>query len=231
MYQKKLDGFSLIEIAIALVIVGVVIGGVLKGRELIESAKIKAVISQVSEIRLATQTFYDRYGYLPGDFPKAQSMIDQSLRDGDGSGNLTGNGLQAGSGENHKAVSFWRHLEKSGLYAAGGKPTQEGNLRIGKGIPKAKLGGGFTVVYQPFDDMPGHWLRLGEENGANNDKGGLTPLQAYMMDQQSDTGDPTNGRFRAKPGIGMGGDKCLKGDAYNIADTEKSCVAYFQLSD
>lgn len=69
-------GFSLIELAIALIIMGFLIGGVLKGRELIESARLKRIVSQLTEYQLATRTFIDRYDALPGDFEKASTLLD-----------------------------------------------------------------------------------------------------------------------------------------------------------
>jgi len=52
-------GFSLIELAVVLIIMGLLIGGILKGRDLIESARLKRVISQLNELRMATNTFLD----------------------------------------------------------------------------------------------------------------------------------------------------------------------------
>jgi prepilin-type N-terminal cleavage/methylation domain-containing protein len=87
------QGFSLIESAIVLVIMGFLIGSVLKGRDLIESARLKRVISQLNEYRLATNTFLDKYDALPGDFSEASHVIDQRLQNGNGNGIVDGAGL------------------------------------------------------------------------------------------------------------------------------------------
>jgi prepilin-type N-terminal cleavage/methylation domain-containing protein len=60
-------GFTLIEIAIVMVIIGLLIGGVLKGQEMINNAKVKRVMKQADELRAAITTFYDKYGQYPGD--------------------------------------------------------------------------------------------------------------------------------------------------------------------
>src|SRR5436190_22725171 len=109
--NKKQAGFSLIESAIVLVIMGFLIGGILKGKDLIESARLKRVISQLNEYRLATNTFLDKYDALPGDFDKASLQIDPRLQNGNGNGIIDGAGLASGS----EALNFWTHVAAAGL--------------------------------------------------------------------------------------------------------------------
>jgi prepilin-type N-terminal cleavage/methylation domain-containing protein len=61
------EGFTLVEIAIVMVIIGLLIGGVLKGQAMIQNAKVKRVAKQADEIRAAVMSFYDKYGMYPGD--------------------------------------------------------------------------------------------------------------------------------------------------------------------
>ena len=105
--KKTLQAFSLVELAIALVIIGLLIGAVLKGQELLASARLKTVITQLNQYRLATNTFMDRYGALPGDYDKASSYIKEGLKNGNNNGVIEGLGLSAGGGGfNHEATSF-----------------------------------------------------------------------------------------------------------------------------
>jgi prepilin-type N-terminal cleavage/methylation domain-containing protein len=78
-------GFTLIEIAIVLVIIGLLIGGALKGQALIQSAKVKRVAKQADEFRVAVMTYYDKYQRYPGDDPT------QTSHPGDGDGQMEGN--------------------------------------------------------------------------------------------------------------------------------------------
>jgi len=65
--SKHQAGFTLVEIAIVLVIIGLIIGAVLKGQELINNAKLKRAYNQQREVAAAAYTYFDRYGLYPGD--------------------------------------------------------------------------------------------------------------------------------------------------------------------
>jgi prepilin-type N-terminal cleavage/methylation domain-containing protein len=69
--RHKQAGFTLIEIAIVLVIIGLLLGGVLKGEELITSARVRNLISQQDGVKAAFYGFQDRFRALPGDYPGA----------------------------------------------------------------------------------------------------------------------------------------------------------------
>ena len=73
--KTQQSGFTLIEIAIVLVIIGLLLGGVLKGQELITSARVRNMISQQDGIKAAYFGFLDRYRALPGDYAAASSNI------------------------------------------------------------------------------------------------------------------------------------------------------------
>src|SRR5215210_4736675 len=73
--QNKESGFTLIEIAIVLVIIGLLLGGVLKGQELITSARVRNLISMQDGIKAAYFGFLDRYRALPGDYAQASANI------------------------------------------------------------------------------------------------------------------------------------------------------------
>ena len=76
MRQYRQGGFTLIEIVIVLVILGLLMGGVLKGQELITSARVRSVTSLMDGVKAAFYGFQDRYRGLPGDY----AMADKTLR-------------------------------------------------------------------------------------------------------------------------------------------------------
>jgi len=76
-------GFTLVEIAIVLVIIGLLLGGVLKGQELIENAKIKSVTQDFDNISAAYYAYQDRVGNIPGDAAAAGGATDGEIANDD----------------------------------------------------------------------------------------------------------------------------------------------------
>src|SRR5882672_7513789 len=85
--RKQQAGFTLIEIAIVLVIIGLLLGGVLKGQELITSARVRNLISQQEGIKAAYFGFLDRFRALPGDYSQASTNINCTPACANGNGN------------------------------------------------------------------------------------------------------------------------------------------------
>jgi prepilin-type N-terminal cleavage/methylation domain-containing protein len=81
------EGFTLVEIAIVMVIIGLLIGGVLKGQAMIQNAKVKRVSKQADEIRAAVMSFYDKYGMYPGD-ENIDAIPPGTDNEGNGSGQI-----------------------------------------------------------------------------------------------------------------------------------------------
>jgi prepilin-type N-terminal cleavage/methylation domain-containing protein len=73
MKMRKQTGFTLVEIAIVLVIIGLLLGGILKGQELVQNARVRNVADQQSAIKAAWFAFQDRYRAFPGDYLAAQA--------------------------------------------------------------------------------------------------------------------------------------------------------------
>ncbi len=206
MLQVKQKGFTLVEIAIVLVIVGLLIGGVLKGQEMITNAKIKRIESDNAGIAAAMFSYQDRYLQLPGDDDSATSRFDTYTgADGDNDGLIEGDWNDAVLTE--ETILFWRHLRVSGLVPGGeAETTQPSNAYGGKiGIHDGALGIG------------GHVLVFGALEGAI----------AKILEARLDDTFPHSGRVRAEltaadtintdpttaPGAGVYADE----SRYNIA--------------
>ena len=70
-YFKRTQGFTLVELSIVIIIIGFLIAGVAAGQSLIKQAALNSVITEYGGIRLSVNTFKERYGFFPGDFPNA----------------------------------------------------------------------------------------------------------------------------------------------------------------
>jgi len=107
------NGFTLIEIAIVLVIIGLLLGGVLKGQELITSARVRNLIAQEDGVKAAFFGFQDRYRALPGDYPGALASANipnvAATLGGNGDGQILNT-----AGANEQTIA-WVHLSHAGF--------------------------------------------------------------------------------------------------------------------
>ena len=112
--MKKQAGFTLIEIAIVLVIIGLLLGGVLKGQELINTARVRALNNSVDGITAAWFGFQDRYRALPGDYLTASASITLPGVTAGGNGNgQVGIGAAAADAPLERGL-LWVHLGAAG---------------------------------------------------------------------------------------------------------------------
>jgi len=111
-------GFTLVEIAIVLVIIGLLLGGILKGQEMITQAKIKNVINDMTGVAAAVYAYQDRYRALPGDDKNAGTRWSSSFA-GNGDGVISGTySVTPPSPLDNTAaetVLFWHHLRLAGF--------------------------------------------------------------------------------------------------------------------
>jgi len=141
--QQTVRGFTLVEIAIVLVIIGLLLGGILKGQEMITQAKIKNVIADFSGISAAYHGYVDRYSKIPGDDPCAGSSngpVSTAIcgsniaRWGATSAHGDGNGIVQGAYNSttttDESLIWWDHLRRAG-FVAGTGITQPFNALTG----------------------------------------------------------------------------------------------------
>lgn len=185
-------GFTLIEIAIVLVIIGLLLGGVLKGQELITSARVRNLISQQDGIKAAFYGFQDRYRALPGDYAQASTNIPNVSVNGNGNGRI-----EADNGDGvHEDILVWDHLSHAGfingtyVYDADG-PKDTTN-------PKNPYGIYMQLVY---DGVYG--TGSGGQNGTpstarhNLKTGGQIPVALLAeVDRKIDDGNALQGSFQ-----------------------------------
>ena len=170
--KQAQKGFTLVEIAIVLVIIGLLLGGILKGQEMITQAKIKNVVADFSGISAAYYGYQDRYRAIPGDDPGAGTATGRwgvAAFNGDGNGQVGGTyenqcpiAVVAGSPESCK---WWDHLRRAG-FVSGNGGTQPFNavtgllgVQTGDGAGASALGtavgvGGFAGLIICSANLP-----------------------------------------------------------------------------
>jgi prepilin-type N-terminal cleavage/methylation domain-containing protein len=165
------SGFTLVEIAIVLVVVGLLTSVITKGHVMLVNAQLKRVESDAAGIRLAIATYQDRYWQLPGDDSRAFQRFDvyQSLNaddvDGDGSGTIeglwddhhTGTLTNTGAAESEK---IFAHLRAAGLIPGGSfdttRPLNANSGKIGVQDGALELSGLVTV----FGHLDGYFIKI-----------------------------------------------------------------------
>jgi prepilin-type N-terminal cleavage/methylation domain-containing protein len=202
-------GFSLAEVSIVLVILGLLVGGIMTGSHLIKAANIRATINQMGEMSQLVNTFRDKYMYLPGDMPDAHDVWAEATP-GNGDG-LVGGGNSRNifcpddpnfTGERD---DFFKHLGYAGMttrYGGSGAP------QIGRDYPavKARRNMGMFVAStwttQSGSNINTHlfatdpvYLFMGVCNPADfgsssnfNDCGVFTPEEMWNIDSKVDDG-------------------------------------------
>jgi hypothetical protein len=201
--KKHLPAFSLLEISIALMVIGILMIGALKGKDLIDAARLHRLAGDLQTYQLATLRFYEMFQALPGDFDQASLRIKIGLQDGNGNGVIEGDGLESGS----EAYQAWAHLGAAKL------------VEVHK--PPSIFGAGYiTFKANPRADLSGTWLQLSRLQGG----GIFTPRQTQALLEKV-------GYNQAIPGNGTGSVDCLLGDgSLNTKVDRPVCVLFVALN-
>jgi prepilin-type N-terminal cleavage/methylation domain-containing protein len=205
---RRQGGFTLVEIAIVLMIVGLLIGGILRGQELIQSARVRNIIDQKSAIQTAYIGFLDRYRMLPGDLTLLQGpVVGNGVVFGAAA---SGNGLHGAT----DSTLVFQNLTASGFLSCGACMTV--TLALGGGLAGGLAGPAATVANSPINvyGQPLTILNALSTNAtpfvwfdvvAGIDRlvlstGGSIPSQVLAeVDRKADDGLPGTGQLRTGP--------------------------------
>lgn len=188
--KSKQSGFTLIEIAIVLVIIGLLLGGVLQGQQLIENSRVRSAVNDFNGTAAAAFSYVDRYGRFPGDDGPTATLTARGaswtgLTGGDLDGILDGaiNTTFTGAGE---VGYFWQQLRAAGFIA--GNPANT----LAAALPQNPFGGLIGVnAAVMMNGLAGTKVCMSNANGSS----------AIALDTQLDDGNGATGRFRATLGV------------------------------
>jgi prepilin-type N-terminal cleavage/methylation domain-containing protein len=245
MNLNKYNGFTLIELSIVMVIIGLIIGGILTGQELIHSAGVRATLSQIIRYNSAVNAFQTKYNALPGDMAKASSYIVGAVPAGDGDGDGMIGGLagpptpvsnvvtSAAFAVSAEYQNFWSHLSATGL-VEGNYPIVTGLTTIVNVItnfPAIKMNSnvGIVVCGNTGDSINYYYLGANNINPfvspASTSINFLSPSDALAIDNKIDDGNPISGIVAARGGsVGFEQEPTITGSASLSASNVSSCL-------
>jgi prepilin-type N-terminal cleavage/methylation domain-containing protein len=217
-------GFTLLEVSIVIVIIGLLTGAVLAGQDLVRAAQLRSVVNEFHTYKTAVYNFRDKYGGIPGDFARAERFwgtmstgtcpnaiggTGTQTCNGDGDGRIERNGSVSRSNE---TFTFWQQLANSGLIEgrftgiAGSGSTNDSE--VGLNAPPSKLDGtGWSVGYYASDgNSPPTYFTLAapyrnsfiigiDSPNFQTSLPALRPEEAWNIDQKVDDGFPASGKI------------------------------------
>jgi len=237
--------FSLIELSIVLVILGLLTGGILAGQSLIRASELRNVGIEANRFITATHAFRDKYFALPGDMNNAIQFWGVAAGNGTGNDatcrsavstdaktcNGNGDGQILSSTGSNEPFRYWQHLANAGLIE--GQYTGQASSSAflpNKDVPGSKIDStsAWTMTYNGiktgsanlFDGDYGNSFSLYQGNATRY--GNLTPSEAWNLDTKSDDGKPGTGKVIANLGsaYSSAGTSCT--DAANSTVTSAS---------
>lgn len=213
--KQQQVGFTLVEIAIVLVIIGLLLGGILKGQELINSARVRNLADTASGIQAAYYGFIDRYRRVPGDWDSTDATLAIGVQV-DGGGDNNGRLDDSGAGVWVEPNALWEQLSKSGFINGGytGASTEPG--ANGNEAPlnafNAVITMGRTADYFGAEGTARLHLVMGRS----------VPVSIMReLDVKLDDGSPDAGVLRASVADGA---SLVFGGARNWGGSEATCV-------
>lgn len=245
------SAFSLVELSIVLVILGLLVGGILTGQNLIRAAELRSVTTQIDAYRSAIYSFRNKYMELPGDMTNAatfwtqapdcsaQTASGKATCNGNGDGRITWSGANP---ERAEMFTVWQHLSNAGLIngfydGVRGPGTYSASSVSGQNTPASKISNAcVNFIYSSsaltvsFSGGDHNMFTLGTVSNGDYCYGGvLTPEEAWNIDTKTDDGKPGTGAVKSwlpnrRPNCADGSTIAAN---YSLQQSAKTCSLTF----
>lgn len=225
--RDRRSGFNLVELSIVLVILGLLIGGVFAGQNLIQASKLRSVMTDANTYLSAVNQFRTQYRYLPGDLPGAAGYWAAVTP-----GSNVGDGIVDKDTEEYIA---WQEMNLAGFVEKSFTGTPGGGATPGTNIPEARIPtAGFRFYYANFaGDATTYTVNMGNmlTFGTNGSGAILNPADAYMIDAKMDDGAPGTGKWLAaiySGGCTNAANQTDYASTYTTSSTSVACAFMIQ---
>ena len=216
------QGFSLVELSIVLVIIGLIVSGVLVGRDMIKAAEIRATVAQMEKFNTASNTFRDKFNGFPGDLSTVANFDLDSANTGtdaaDGDGLIEDGNCTDGNGLGGESAMFWRHLVQSNMIDSAVTTADYACAAVttitDSNIPTADIGKGNRFHVTSVNGL-NYWVianfsAVTAASGLLTAADALTPMESFNIDTKIDDGSAATGTVvsilsGAAPDAGVGG--------------------------
>jgi prepilin-type N-terminal cleavage/methylation domain-containing protein len=214
MKMRKQTGFTLVEIAIVLVIIGLLLGGILKGQELVTNARVRNVADQQTAVKAAYFAFQDRYRALPGDYAQASGNIPNVTTGGNGNGTID---------SDKESILAWHHLTNAGFISCSPCVTDHSaDPAPSQGNSPTNAFGGVSYIQYDANFEP-----TSSAKSNNLHSGASIPSNVLVeVDRKIDDGAPGSGAIRFSAVGNADVTNCLSGAApktWNITSPAANC--------
>jgi prepilin-type N-terminal cleavage/methylation domain-containing protein len=215
--KKTQSGFTLVEIAIVLVIIGLLLGGVLKGQELVHSAKAKSLANDFRSVSTFVYAYQDRFRAMPGDDRSAAAHVDGGIQAGGANlGNARLDGRWNSDIPTDESFLFWQHVRLAGL-ATGTPDTGSADY-----LPRNAEGGrigitGNAILAAPATAYPASFYVCSQ---------GIRGRYARQIDTNIDDGNTRTGAVRAMNDGSATSSDAIEVQAGNDAELYTLCMAF-----
>lgn len=240
----KLDnkGFSLVELSIVLVVIGLIVGGITAGVSIVKGSKLKSVMTDIESYKTALLNFRSQYDALPGDMLNAHAYFDDGTdsvcgTDTECNGNGNRNIQINSNATDNESYRAWQHLSLAGLVPGNFTGIGYGSGRqadIGVNVPASKVaGGGYSMFKTTWHQkVSGNGVQFGSFNANNHTrKAIIAPRDAANIEKKIDDNNPELGKVATTNGNGSSG--CLTGSLgsfnFNLQNTDIVCRMFFVL--
>lgn len=210
--NRNQNGFTLVEISIVMIIIGLLIGGTFGGMKLIENMQVNRTVQDLKAIDSAALSFKDTYGRLPGDMPNTAARLPNCTAApcstaGNGDRRIGPLGFGDVITATSESYTFWSHLQAADLLSIGTKNTVD--MTFGEGQPESPIGGGLRVIFgggalvhascgETYDGSATLIGATMEAAHMSTMPGGIIGCQILeSADRKIDDGIPYNGAFIA----------------------------------